>query len=328
MILKKHYLFLVLVCFAVFGCRSRDIRTYQKKASQKPGLNESVPSNRKWADLKQPERMNFNPGDEYFWVLETSKGIIRIKLWPEKAPIHVTSVIYLTNIEFYKGMEFYRIIPGFLTQSGCPIGDGSGEVGYTVEFEQTADMDHDRPYLVGTVNRDEHSDSSQFYITFGKANQLDGLHTIFGEVIESQEVVDAIETLGSRKGRPKAKVIIVSASIDTRIDTNPSGDGQLVIEDLTASHNKRDAVIVEWTICPSATEYRVIRCKKGTSYKYASEWQSSTSYEDKNAVMGSVYEYWVQARNGVRIGDLNGPVAGYRREAKPKGKLRIPYEIY
>lgn len=317
-------LYFILVAFGclIFGCKSPDIRSYQNQLGEADSAG-------KWSDLERPEPMRFNSGDDYFWILQTSKGVIRIKLWPEKAPRHVSSTIYLTNIDFYNGRKFYRVVPGFLAQGGCNNDNGTGKIGYKEQIERTVGMEHDRPYLVGAVNNGDNSDGSQFYITFGKAKQLNGLHTIFGEVVEGQEVVDVIESMGSRKGLQKDGVIITSAAIDTRIDSDLP-EGELIVSNLKASNNKHGSIALKWDVdsASMATDYRVIRCKKGTSKKYACEWQPHTSYDDLNAEMGQTYEYWVQAKNGVSIGELSKPVMGYRKAKKTKGKLRVPYEVY
>jgi peptidyl-prolyl cis-trans isomerase B (cyclophilin B) len=164
--------------------------------------------------LEKPEMMTFDPATDYFWVLETSKGKIKIKLMPTVAPMHVTSTIFLTKKGFYDGLTFHRIIPGFMAQGGCPVGNGTGGPGYKYDGEFSPEVKHDRPYMVSMANAGPGTDGSQFFITFKAVQQLDGKHTIFGEVTDGKEVVNAIEKVGSPSGKPTEEVKITKAAIE------------------------------------------------------------------------------------------------------------------
>jgi peptidyl-prolyl cis-trans isomerase B (cyclophilin B) len=166
--------------------------------------------------LTKPEMMKFDPNKDYFWILETNKGDIKIKLMTQVAPMHCTNVIFLTNKGFYDGLTFHRVIPGFMAQGGCPFGDGSGDPGYSISGEFDPNVKHDRAYLVSTANRGPDTDGSQFFITFAAAPHLDGKHTIFGEVVEGQDTVKKLNAAGTGDGKPKEPLIIKKARIEEK----------------------------------------------------------------------------------------------------------------
>ena len=93
------------------------------------GINKSAPGWR--TKLPKPPKANFGAGNtEYFWNVETNKGLIKVRLWPDIAPMHVSSTIYLTRLGFYDTLPFHRVITGFMAQGGCPLGTGTGGPGY------------------------------------------------------------------------------------------------------------------------------------------------------------------------------------------------------
>ncbi len=108
----------------------------------------------------------FDANKDYFWILETNKGNIKIKLMPNVAPMHVTSTMFLTEKGFYDGTMFHRVIPGFMAQGGDPLGTGTGGPGYKYAGEFNANVKHDRPFLVSMANAGPNTDGSQFFITF------------------------------------------------------------------------------------------------------------------------------------------------------------------
>ena len=172
-------------------------------------------------NLEQPkdlpfEVVKFDNGTDYFWNLETSMGKIKIKFMPEVAPYHVSSTMYLTKKGFYDGLIFHRIIKGFMAQGGCPDGTGRGGPGYSYEGEFDKSVIHDKPYLLSMANTGRPtSDGSQFFITFKATPWLDGKHTVFGEVVEGQKVVDAMEQVKTGdQDRPEEEIKIIKATIE------------------------------------------------------------------------------------------------------------------
>ena len=168
--------------------------------------------------LKKPEMMKFDKNKDYFWVLKTNKGTIKLKLMPDVAPMHVTSTIYLTEKGFYDGLTFHRVIPGFMAQGGDPLGTGAGGPGYSYDSEFSPNVKHDKPYMLSMANTGQPgSDGSQFFITFKPTPFLDGKHTIFGSVVEGQDVVDKLEDAGTPgDGKPKEPLIIIKATIEEK----------------------------------------------------------------------------------------------------------------
>ncbi|MGA1824049.1 MAG: peptidylprolyl isomerase [bacterium] len=165
-------------------------------------------------NLKKPEMMKFDTNKNYFWVLETNKGTMKIKLMPDIAPMHVSSTIFLTKKGFYDNLPFHRIIPGFMAQGGCPLGTGTGGPGYEYKGEFDPKVTHDKPYLLSMANRGEGTDGSQFFLTFKATPWLDGKHTIFGEIVEGQDVMAKLEAAGTQSGKTKEEIIILKARIE------------------------------------------------------------------------------------------------------------------
>ena len=162
--------------------------------------------------------MTFDKGKDYYWNLMTNKGLIKIKLMPNVAPMHVTSTIFLTKKGFYDNITFHRVIAGFMAQGGCPLGTGTGSPGYKYDGEFDPKVKHDRPYLLSMANAGAGTDGSQFFITFRPTPHLDGKHTIFGEVSEGQDVVRMLEKFAgpSPSNKPTEKLFIVKATIEEK----------------------------------------------------------------------------------------------------------------
>ena len=178
------------------------------------GIDTSSPNWR--TSVPRPPQQTFGDDTDYFWDLQTTEGNIKVKLMPEVAPMHVTSTIYLTQLGFYDDLKFHRVIQGFMAQGGCPLGTGTGGPGYKYDGEFDPSVRHDRPGLLSIANAGPGTDGSQFFITFVPTPHLDGKHTIFGEVVEGMETVQALEAAGGgASGRTSKPLSIVKASIST-----------------------------------------------------------------------------------------------------------------
>ena len=125
-------------------------------------------------------------------VIETSKGKIVIELFQDLTPKTVDNFIKLANQGFYNGLIFHRVIPGFMVQTGDPEGTGMGGPSYTFDDEFVPSLRHDRAGIVSMANRGPDTNGSQFFIALAPTPWLDGKHTIFGQVVSGQEVVDLI----------------------------------------------------------------------------------------------------------------------------------------
>jgi peptidyl-prolyl cis-trans isomerase B (cyclophilin B) len=127
-------------------------------------------------------------------VIRTNKGDIRLRLFAEQAPVTVANFVNLASRGYYDGLTFHRVIPDFMIQGGCPQGTGTGGPGYRFEDECTPALKHDAPGKLSMANAGPGTNGSQFFITHVETPWLDGRHTVFGEVLgsEDQDVVDAI----------------------------------------------------------------------------------------------------------------------------------------
>lgn len=141
--------------------------------------------------------------DHIFAIIETNKGKIVCDLAYQHAPITVANFIALSEgmigtrytkpgRKYYDQLTFHRVIPNFMIQGGDPLGNGTGGPGYTIPDEFTS-LKHDRPGTLSMANSGPNTGGSQFFITHVETPWLDGEHSVFGYVIEGQDVVDRIE---------------------------------------------------------------------------------------------------------------------------------------
>ena len=124
-------------------------------------------------------------------VFDTSRGQITVELFADKAPLTVANFVNLVQRGFYDGLNFHRVIADFMIQGGCPDGRGTGGPGYRFEDETKNGVAHERGSL-SMANAGPNTNGSQFFITHIKTDWLDGRHTVFGKVLEGQDVVDAV----------------------------------------------------------------------------------------------------------------------------------------
>lgn len=131
-------------------------------------------------------------------VIEMENGdVMKGELYPEIAPETVANFEKLVNEGFYDGLTFHRVIPGFMIQGGCPLGNGTGGPGYGIKGEFSANgfennLKHDRGVLSMARAMDPNSAGSQFFIMVEKAPHLDGSYAAFGKIIEGMEAADTI----------------------------------------------------------------------------------------------------------------------------------------
>ncbi|MDX1272562.1 peptidylprolyl isomerase [Bizionia paragorgiae] len=141
--------------------------------------------------------------DGLYAKFNTNKGVILVNLEFEKTPGTVGNFVALAegNMEntakpqgtpYYDGLKFHRVIPDFMIQGGCPQGTGTGNPGYKFDDEFHPELKHDGPGVLSMANAGPGTNGSQFFITHIATDWLDGNHTVFGKVIEGQDIVDAI----------------------------------------------------------------------------------------------------------------------------------------
>ena len=210
---KKKIVASLVLAFTLTACCGRDIAI--KKIDNFISKQVIDKTDSAWkTKLEKPPVLTFSQNKDYYWELKTNQGNITIKLFPDTAPMHVSSTIYLTKLGFYDGLTFHRVIPGFMAQGGDPLGNGRGNPGYKYEGEFEGELSHNEPGILSMANAGPGTDGSQFFITFTPTPFLDGKHTIFGKVIDDIENnLSKIEALGSRRGQTKEAVNIISAHI-------------------------------------------------------------------------------------------------------------------
>ncbi len=125
-------------------------------------------------------------------IIKTTKGTIRAELTPEKTPVTIASFVNLAQRGYFNGIVFHRVVPNFVIQGGDPTGTGRGGPGYRFEDEFDPSLRHDRAGILSMANAGPKTNGSQFFITHGPTPHLDNRHSVFGHVVEGQDVVDAI----------------------------------------------------------------------------------------------------------------------------------------
>lgn len=154
------------------------------------------------ADIKDPENT---------LVMETTKGTVVIEMRPDLAPNHVAHIKKLVREKFYDGIVFHRVIDGFMAQTGCPHGTGTGGSTYP-DLKQEFNAE---PHVRGTVSMaramNPNSANSQFFICFDDARFLDKQYTVWGKVTEGMDNVDKIKRGEPVRDPDKIVSVIVAA---------------------------------------------------------------------------------------------------------------------
>jgi peptidyl-prolyl cis-trans isomerase A (cyclophilin A) len=157
-------------------------------------------------------------------TLKTSMGDIVVQLFDDKAPKTVANFVGLASgtkewtdpktgekvkRPLYNGTIFHRVIPGFMIQGGDPLGNGTGGPGYRFEDEFTPELRHDKAGILSMANAGPNTNGSQFFITHRATPQLDGRHSVFGEVVKGQDIVIAIAAVSRDfRDRPIKDVVL------------------------------------------------------------------------------------------------------------------------
>ncbi|HKV26485.1 MAG TPA: peptidylprolyl isomerase [Candidatus Acidoferrum sp.] len=163
-------------------------------------------------------------------IFETSQGNIVVKLFEKEAPKTVENFIGLAEgtkeftdensgkklkKNFYDGLIFHRVIPQFMIQGGCPQGTGRGGPGYRFGDEFHPSLNHSKPGKLSMANAGPGTNGSQFFITVAPTPWLDNKHTVFGEIVEGQDVADKISKVArDSSDRPKTPVVMNKVRIE------------------------------------------------------------------------------------------------------------------
>jgi peptidyl-prolyl cis-trans isomerase A (cyclophilin A) len=177
---------LTLICFIAIIATAQTKKTIKKPVAKKPAAAVAQQKVGLFAEIK------------------TIKGTIELELFYAKTPLTVANFVSLaegTNTlvedklkgkKYYDGIKFHRVIKDFMIQGGDPSGTGSGGPGYRFKDEIVPDLKHDKAGILSMANAGPTTNGSQFFITHKATPHLDGKHTVFGQVVKGQEVVDAI----------------------------------------------------------------------------------------------------------------------------------------
>lgn len=125
-------------------------------------------------------------------TIETDKGTLVLELFGAEAPGTVANFTKLARSGFYDGLTFHRVIPNFMIQGGCPKGDGTGGPGYTIKCETAGNPHRHVRGTLSMAHAGKDTGGSQFFICHSPQPHLDGKHTVFGQVVEGIDVVDAV----------------------------------------------------------------------------------------------------------------------------------------
>ena len=164
--------------------------------------------------------MTLDQEKRYVATIVTNQGDILIELLPKEAPKTVNNFVTLSRDGFYDEVIFHRVIPNFMIQGGDPTGTGTGGPGYTFEDEFDPTLQFGEPGLLAMANSGPNTNGSQFFITTVPTPHLNGAHTIFGRVLDGQDVVEAISRLPASVGDRPVKDVIIQG---IRIEETPGG---------------------------------------------------------------------------------------------------------
>ena len=263
----------------------------------------------------------------------TTKGTILVNLEFEKTPGTVGNFVALAegNLEndiksqgtpYYDGLKFHRVIPDFMIQGGCPQGTGTGNPGYKFDDEFHSDLKHDAPGKLAMANSGPATNGSQFYITHVPTPWLDGKHTVFGSVVEGQEIVDAIAQGDEITSLEIIKVGAVAEAFQA-VETFRTFEGsreKREAEEKAKQKELLDSVAVGYEETASGLRYQILQ--KGTGKKatkgagvsvhYKGQLLDGTVFDssykrkqpiDFNVGLGQVISGWDEGIQLLQVGD-------------------------
>ena len=248
--------------------------------------------------------MSYKDTDGLYAVIDTQKGDIVIKLEYKKVPMTVANFVGLVegelNIEdpgenFYEGLNFHRVIDNFMIQGGCPKGDGTGGPGYSFPDEFDPSLRHDGPGVLSMANAGPGTNGSQFFITHVKTPWLNDKHSVFGRVVEGQDVVnsirqgDKINTIRIERIGDEAKKFVVTKQVFSDLVENAA---KRAMERRRAEIEKVENEIANrWpnTVkTPSGLQYVVL--KKGDGKKCPKYGQTVTVHYTGTLLDGRMFD--------------------------------------
>jgi len=199
-----------------------------------------------------------NLGDGLFARISTDRGDIVIKLEYKKTPLTVCNFTGLAEGKlnaaggkpYYNGLTFHRVISDFMIQGGDPLGNGTGGPGYKFPDEIVDDLKHDGPGVLSMANAGPNTNGSQFFITHKATPWLDGKHTVFGHVVEGQDVVHAIQ-----QGDKIKSITIIRNGAEARAFKNDQAAFDSLLKNAAAAAAERSAAKRQADLTLIATKY-------------------------------------------------------------------------
>ncbi len=176
---------------------------FSKQEAETPALS--------WSE---PPAMAIDTTKQYYATIATELGDIKIQLYADKVPNTVNNFVFLARQGYYDNTTFHRVVAGFMAQAGDPTGTGSGGPGYTFADEFSPDLKHDGPGVVSMANRGANTNGSQFFITYSAQEQLDGVHAVFGKVVEGMDVVESLTVRQPADPNPAPGTKILTITIE------------------------------------------------------------------------------------------------------------------
>jgi len=175
------------------GGRSNEEIPLEEPTLEQPSVEETSLPEQTVEQYDAEPQMTIDVSKEYFATFTMANGgEFVVLLFDDQAPKTVNNFVFLARNGFYDGTTFHRVLEGFMAQGGDPTGTGMGGPGYQFEDEISPDLSFDRAGLLAMANSGPNTNGSQFFITYVPTPHLNGLHTIFGEVVEGMEVVEGI----------------------------------------------------------------------------------------------------------------------------------------
>lgn len=172
--------------------------------------------------------VNVEGSGELRATIKTNKGEMTVRLFEEKVPRTVANFVALaqgavewtdpagkkTSAPLYNGTIIHRVIPDFMIQMGCPKGNGTGGPGWRFGDEFDSSLRHDKPGILSMANAGPGTNGSQFFITEGPTPHLNNKHSVFGELIEGMDVLNAIaRSPRDGRDRPREDIVVESVSV-------------------------------------------------------------------------------------------------------------------
>lgn len=202
----KLITFNLLAFFMLAACQSGNSSTAEITGTTNAQAKEKAEKTKN--ETKVEDKQN------RYAIIETNKGTIKVELFEKRAPITTANFIKLAEDGFYDGLIFHRVIPDFMIQGGCPDGTGRGNPGYSIQDEFHRELRHDRPGILSMANAGPNTGGSQFFITLAATSWLDNRHSVFGVVVEGQDIVNLIGNVPrNAQDRPNEEVVMEKVTI-------------------------------------------------------------------------------------------------------------------